>query len=806
MQALHSWVLFLFALSHLALSQYTIRGIVIDETTRQPLVGAVVYIPELKTGTTTGADGSFLLKRIPPRNFLMQISLLGYSAKVISANSSDTLAEITVALTPSVAELQEVIVTGISLGAERIRTPVPAELKGSEFFLQSTSTNVIERLSKIPGVSVIGTGNAIAKPVIRGLSYNRVVTLRDGIRQEGQQWGDEHGIEIDEYEVDRVEIIKGPGSIMYGSDAIAGVINNLSPTPVDENKIVGEAQGNYQLNGNLLSSSLMQAGNINGVNWLGRVSQKKAGNYSNAEDGKVLNSGFEEYNGSGYIGVNREWGFSHLHFSTFNQKLGLVEGKRDSLGYFLMPVKINEVRSKEISVHNTELDGYDNSIGIPYQRITHNRIALLNSIFWGESKLGVDISWQQNVRREYADVFAPNDVELYFKLTTWNADIKYLFPELNGWNFSAGISGQYQSNSNHGKEFIIPHYSMIDVGGFVFGQKDYGLLFASGGLRYDIRFLESEALFLDVNESPTIPEEAVKSKFTAFNRIFSNLSASIGASYKATNKLTLRGNIATGFRAPNLSELASNGKHEGTFRYEIGNSSLMPERSIQADAGISYSTEHLSIDINSFCNSISNYIFLKKLSSEAGGDSIMDSADPAAVFKFAQGNALLYGGEITIDFHPHPYDWLHFENSFSFVRGIQAHQPDSMRNLPLMPAPKFQTELRVQFATFKVLRNGYAKVEGEYFFPQKNIYAAYTTETATDSYFLLSAGIGSELADANNRVFCKVYLSVKNLLDTKYQSHLSRLKYAPINPATGKQGVFNQGRNISLRVVVPIEF
>lgn len=800
-------ILSAFLFSSLLFSQNIIRGTVLDRETQEPLVGAVIYIPDLKTGTSTDGEGNFLLKKIPQRTFLLQISLIGYSSKVISATSKDSGKIHRIFLLPSETELQEVIVTGVSSGTEQARNPVPTVMQGADLFLQSTSTNIIDRLAQIPGISFIGTGNGIAKPVIRGLSYNRVVTLRDGLRQEGQQWGDEHGIEIDEYDIDRVEIIKGPGSIMYGSDAMAGVINNLTPKFVEEGKQTAEVQTNYQTNGNLFSSSLMQAGNIDGINWLGRFSQKKSGNYSNPVDGKVLNSGFEEYNGSGYIGINREWGFSHLQFSSFNQKIGLIEGDRDSLGRFLAPIAINDTLAEEFSPGKSELNGYKNSIGIPFQRINHNRIAMLNSFFFSESKLSVDASWQQNRRREYADILSPEDVELYFLLTTWNVEVKYLFPEFDEWNFSTGISTQYQTNSNHGVEFLIPEYSMTDFGGFVIVQKDFDqLMFLSGGLRYDLRTVHSSTLYLDSNEQPTTAENAAKTKFASFERDFSNVSTSIGASYQWTAELTTRLNVSSGFRAPNLSELGSNGKHEGTFRYEIGNSSLKPEQSLQFDIGGTFNSDHVSIDAGGFYNGISDYIFPGKLNAVAGGDSVADPSDPAAVFKFVQGDASLYGGEISIDIHPHPFDWLHFENSFSYVRGIQADQPDSMMNLPFMPPPKLQSELRAQFTAYGSLRNPYIKIDGEYFFPQNDVYEAFGTERAAKGYFLLSAGIGTEFTGANNRVIFRVYLSATNLFDTKYQSHLSRLKYAPVNPVTGEQGVFNPGRNFSARVVVPLEF
>lgn len=795
-----------FFIQFYSFSQNTIHGIVTDETTNQPLVGAVVYLPDLKLGTTTDTDGKFLLKSIPPRSFSMYISLVGYSSKVVSVNSRDTAHFYTIALRPSETELQEVVVTGVALGIERARNPVPAVVKSRDLFLQTPSHNIIDRLSTIPGVSFISTGNGIAKPVIRGLSYNRVITLRDGLRQEGQQWGDEHGIEIDEYEIERTEIIKGPGSIMYGSDAMAGVLNNITPKPVEEGKLTAEVQLNYQSNGNFLGSSVMQAGNIDGINWRARFSQKKAGNFSSPADGLVFNSGFEEYDASGQLGINREWGYSHLYLSTFNQKIGLPEGERDSLGRFLKPIAVNDTLIEEQSLHRGDLSGYNNSIEIPDQQIQHNRIAWLNSIFFGDSKLSIDASWQQNRRREYADPLHPDKFELQFLLNTLNADVKYMFPEMNGLNGTVGISSQYQSNSNTGVEFLIPNYSMSDLGGFMFAQYEAAPILVSGGVRFDWRNINSRALYLNANNEPTDSASAAVTKFSPFKKNFSNLSISAGFSYQFSEEVTARVNAASGFRAPNISELGSNGKHEGTFRYEVGNSELDPERSIQFDAGVSINTEHLLFDASGFYNSISDYIFPEKLNNVAGGDSIVDLSDPAPVFKFVQGNAYLYGGEVTIDIHPHPYDWIHWETSFSYVRGIQSGKADSLRNLPLMPAPKIISELRAQFKRYDPLQNLYAKIEGEYYFRQNDVHKAYGTETTTNGYILLNAGIGTDIVDSRNTIRCKIFLSMNNILDRKYQSHLSRLKYAPVNPATGERGIFNPGRNFSLRVVVPLEF
>jgi iron complex outermembrane receptor protein len=215
------------------------------------------------------------------------------------------------------------------------RSPIPTTIIDHTRLQQSASTNVIDAIAHTPGLSQLTTGAAISKPIIRGLGYNRVITLNNGSKQEGQQWGDEHGIEIDEYSVDRAEVIKGPGSLLYGSDGMAGVINFLAPDPVEEGKIIGSATANYQTNNHLQGYSLMNAGNKNGLNWLVRGSSKLAGDYRNRYDGRVFNSGFRELNANGYVGLNKSWGYSHLTFNTFNQQVGLTEGDRDpATGHF----------------------------------------------------------------------------------------------------------------------------------------------------------------------------------------------------------------------------------------------------------------------------------------------------------------------------------------------------------------------------------------------------------------------------------------------------------------------------------------
>ncbi|QNF32434.1 TonB-dependent receptor [Adhaeribacter swui] len=788
-----------------ALAQNTLTGKVIDQATQEPLIGATVYLPDLRRGAASNSTGDFQIRNLPQGRFLVQISYVGFvtTARSITING-DT--KINFPLSSSATEINTVIITGVSASTEMRRNPVPTSVINSQQLNQRSASNIIDAIAHAPGISQISTGAAISKPVIRGLSANRVVTLNNGMRQEGQQWGDEHGIEIDEASVDRAEIVKGPGSIMYGSDAMAGVINFIAADPVEEGRIVSSLTSGYQTNNRLQTYSLFNAGNINGFNWQARLSSKQAGNYRNRYDGPVYNSGFNELNGSGYIGLNKSWGFSHLNFSSFNQEIGLVEGERDENGNFLKIWPESDSTTTELPVTPADLKGYH--LDIPRQSINHRRIALQNNFILGASRLAVNVDYQQNLRKEYGNALDENEKSLFFDLQTVSYDAKYFLPEVNGWETTFGLSGMQQRNKNKGIEFLIPEYRLQDAGVFGFTKKTFGHLNISGGLRFDQRWLTADALYLNENEVP-VPNSTDASfiKFMGFKTNFSNISGSLGGTYDFSEKVSVKLNAARGFRAPNISELASNGIHEGTIRYEVGNSNLNPETSLQVDAGINANTEHVTLGLSGFYNAVQHYIFAEKLTSAFGGDSLSgDPNDLAATFKYVQGNARLVGGEVSLDIHPHPLDWLHFENSFSLVRGTQANQPDSTKYLTFIPAPRLVSELRVNLKKFSsVFRNIFARLELEHNFRQNRFYRAYGTETATPAYTLLNGGLGADITNGK-RTLATLYFTVSNLFDVAYQNHLSRLKYAAVNEATNRRGVYNIGRNFGLRLHIPVSF
>ena len=796
---IYTIVAFVFA-TQIVVAQNKISGNIKDEQTKEILSGVLIYINDLKTGATTDKEGNFKLENIKTGTYLFEISLIGYKKSVKRIYiSKDTL--VSFLISESVSELNEVVITAVSRSTELKLSPIIIKPIDVGDLNENSSTNLIDALKNVPGLNQITTGAGISKPTIRGLGYNRVISLYNGIRQEGQQWGDEHGIEIDEYSIDRIELVKGPGSMMYGSDGIAGVLNFISPKAPPVGQIKTQLISNYQSNNNLIGYSLSNAGNKKGVQWLGRFSNKFAGNYQNKYDGKVYNSGFQEYNGSLFLGLTKKWGYSHLNLSSFNSSLNMVEGDRDGLGQFVFATPDGTGSTKEVSATSSDLSGY--KIGFPHQEVYHLRVLSNNYFILRKGTINLDLGFQNNKRKEYGDVLNPNDMALFFDLNTFNYNLRYNLEELKGWETSFGASGMQQNNYNKGLEFLIPEYSLFDVGGFVFTQKTFNKITLAGGLRFDNRNINTQKLILDSLETPVSVEDSTTNlKFDAFTKNYNSSSGSIGLSYQINKKSTIKFNLSRGFRAPNIAEISSNGKHEGTLRYEYGTADLKSEVSHQIDLAYFLNSDHVTFEFTPFTNFISNYIFSGKLTSAFGGDSIPDLTDPTPAYKFTQGDATLIGGEIYLDIHPHPFDWLHIENSFSYVEARQNNQADSTKYLPFIPAPKYRGELKAQFKKVgKNLANFYIKVGVDYFFKQNKIFSAYGTETQTPSYTLLSAGLGANVKAFNRPNFMSIYISAENLADAAYQSHLSRLKYAPNNTLTGRSGVYNMGRNISLKLI-----
>ncbi|MEW6774354.1 MAG: TonB-dependent receptor [Bacteroidota bacterium] len=799
-----------------AIAQFSIKGKITDNK-NTPLPGTVVYIPLLNKATTTNSDGEFILNNIQNGTYILEVKLLGYQSftKKVIINNADL--NINISLETSAREIDEVVVTTAVDAIQQKENPLPIKTLHFNQLNEQASNSIIEAIGKKDNVWALTTGQGIAKPIIRGLGYNRSLVLVNGLRQEGQQWGDEHGIEIDQYSIEKAEIIKSPGSIMFGSDALAGVVNFI-PYKVQEDGWHGKYLGLYQQNNQMFSNSLLLSYKKNDVSFYIQGAQKDASNYQNARDGKVFNTGFNERNVSALFQINKSWGYSQLYASMFNQKLNMPEGDRDSSGRFLKFIKVNDSTIGDAPATDEDLKSYE--FFIPYQHIQHYRIQN-NSVFSfkNSDKVITNIGYQYNIR----DEFGPDKLlekegakseeeeeeehgNLSMHLHTIPYQIKYLKNIDSTQMLSIGVTGMYQMNFNKGEELLIPDYNLLDGGLYAYYQKNFEKWTLAGGIRYDIRNINSETMYVDSTGKYEPDRESMpiggSTKFSGFSKMYQNFSATVGGTYKGWKNWLFKWNIARGFRAPSISELSSNGAHEGTVRYEYGNLNLKPEVSYQGDLNMSYFGEHLLLEVSPFANYIQNYIYYRRLSSQLGGDSLItQDGESLWAFTYNQYDALIYGGEVNLDIHPHPLDFLHIESNFSYLQGSMINQSDSTKYLPFFPPSRWVNGIRTEWNNLKgFVKRFFVNAEAVYVFPQDKFFKAYHTETYTPDYTLINVSAGAGMKYYKNKMITLI-AGVNNLMDVAYFDHLSRLKYVRPNPLTGK-GIYNMGRNIFVRLIV----
>lgn len=796
-------------------NQFSLSGIssTIDG---KPLAGTSIYIPDLRKGSIADANGNYIIKNIPSGTYLIEVKYIGYQTIAESLFINENK-KVNFTMEIAVTEENEVVITGSSKATSIKRNPIPIIAINKQFLQQNLSSNIIDAIAKVPGISAVTTGPNVSKPFIRGLGFNRILTLFDGVRQEGQQWGDEHGMEVDDNVVEKVEVVKGPASLIYGSDAVAGVVNLIPANPPAKGKIIGNISNQYQSNNRLIENSATIAGHTHDYTWGGTLSHKMATNYTNKYDGRVYNTGFAETDASLNGGINKSWGYSRVGLSMFDDLQEIPDGSRDSASRKFTRLISEETGESEI-VSDKDLQSYQ--ISKVHQHVQHYRFYNTNSFLVGSGRISLNLAFQKSIRREFEN---PEEKipGLFLQLNTYSYDAKYYFHESSGLSVTTGLNGMIQNNRvEKGTEFIIPSYNQFDIGPFVFAKKTLGALEIAGGIRYDVRNFDGKGLYAKENPISGINTSVygkdtigAEHLFSPYKNTFSGFSGSLGLSYKINNEWNLKANIGRGYRAPNISEISSNGVHPGTNIYQIGNPDFKPEFNLQQDLGITYNSTHVTVNVDIFNNDIQNYIYNQKLSNAAGQDSVIVPGNET--FQYVASRANLFGGEISLDIHPHPLDWLHFENSLSVVNGTNKGEKgggkvsDDAKYLPFIPPLHTMSELRGNFKKAgNHLSNLFVKLQLEVYAAQNRAFLENGTETPTAGYQLMNAGMGTDVVNKKGNILFNISLFANNLMDVAYQSNLNRLKYFEEYPDnfTGRNGIYNMGRNFGVKVNVPLSF
>ena len=731
MKLLYLYILVGFAF--VANSQNKIVGKITDSS-NNPIPGAVISLPEIHKETSSDKDGNFVLTNLPQGTFKLIASFIGYQTQTKTISLSRDELQASFVLVEAVTHMDEVIVSNVFKRLQS-QNVMKVEQESIKSLQQKGTATLIEGLATIPGVSQVSTGTSIGKPVIRGLSGNRVLVYSQGVRLENQQFGEEHGLGLNDSGVESVEVIKGPASLLYGSDALGGVLYFNPEKFANPNDF--KADFNQRLFSNTLGSNTSLGLKTSTDKWkfLVRGNYNTHSDYQIPDGDRVTNTRFNETDLKAGIGYNNARFATVLRYN-FNQ----------------LDLGIPEEGIAEQSTSKKTM--------FPRQGVDSHVLSLHNNVFFKNSKLDIDLGYIYNDRKEFEDSFLP---VLHMKLKTFNYTVNYHLPKKGKFETIIGAQGMNQTNSNYGAELLIPDAETNDFGIYTTSLFEWKNNVLQAGIRYDNRKVTSETHGI-------VGEEGY---FEAINKSFDSFNASLGYKTNLAEKLTIRLNFASGFRAPNLAELTSNGVHEGSNRYEIGNPNLKNEQNFQADLNFEYKSTHFEWFVNGFYNHINNYIFISP-----NGTQIEDND----VYDYLQSDAHLFGGEVGVHFHPHPVDWLHLLSSFESVTG----KKDNGDYLPLIPANRWNNTFRAEFEKGTWLQDGFATLNVVYTLAQNN-FSAF--ETKTNDYTLVNLGFGGEIHF--NKSKFNLNLNANNLLNKTYISNLSRLK---------TDGIPNIGRNIMLGV------
>ena len=684
--------------------------------------------------------------------------------------------------------LQEVVVSeSYAIAKNRLETQ-HLDVIGKDFLRLHLSGALMQTLEQLPGVQSMDIGSGFSKPMIRGMGFNRVSVTENGIKQEGQQWGADHGLELDALHVEQVNIRKGPASLLYGSDAMGGVVEIRDLPAPAENQIFGEGvvigkSVNESLGGSLLLG-------LKQNNWYTRMryTEHRFGDYRIPADSVLyLTQRLPVYNRKlkNTAGVERDFnGMVQYRNGNYSGKINLSNVYQKS-GFFPGAHGIPDAS-------RLEDDGDSRNIGFPFSKVNHLKVTGNHQYRIDRVSLSADIGWQQNHREEwsrfhshYGNQTAPTidpDKELQFRLNSYTLLLKAAFETEKGWSHTAGVDLQMQRNRIAGYSFLLPRYNRESAG--LFWVQAYPVsptLRLSGGIRYDLAHLDLESFtdpyLAEYLRKQQYPEEVIAAyevRSAPLNRTLGDFSGAFGMVWEPHPRHLLKVNLGRSFRLPSANELASNGVHHGTFRHEQGSADLGSERGWQLDGAYTYRTAGFEITASPFVSWFDNYIYLRP----TGEWSVLPHA--GQIYRYTGAEALFAGGEVSVCVGL-PFS-LSYEASGEYVytRNLEEHTP-----LSFSPPPSMRHTLRYQ-------RDGF-----DAYFQYQAIGAqnrVARNEERTPGANLLHGGVSYRFR--LGMLMPEVNLTVRNILNTRYYNHLSFYR---------KVEIPEPGRAFQLMIKVPFK-
>jgi iron complex outermembrane recepter protein len=755
-------------------------GTVSDEF-GHPLTGATIEISNLQKGAVTDRKGNFTIENLSIGIYNLEFKFLGYkSATDIFDLKSDLV--IRKKLYPENKELHELTVTETAYQRKSSQS-LSVETIDNNYLQAQNAGSLMQTLNKLPGVSSMDIGSGQSKPVIRGLGFNRVAVTENGVKHEAQEWGVDHGLEIDQFNIERIEILKGPASLMVGANAIGGVIDLRQLLTPAKNSKGGSIMLNAHSNNFLLGTS---------AKWHQRFDHfyyKMHATYSDYSDYKVptdsinymtyyfklknnnlRNTAGRERNGSFTLGYLNDNFSSHLSISDNFSKSGFFANAHGL-----------EIRNSLIDYDNSDRD-----IDLPSQQVNHLKV--LSNTIWmiTDYKLNLDMGYQNNLRKEFSEAvehgnmpLPPDSLERLYNKNTYTANLKLELPQHNKHQFTAGLYAEFQQNESGGWGFMLPNYRTYTAGAFLY---DFIRLSekwnANAGLRYDLGAVHTDAYF-DWYTTPTDGADTYIQRAEMLNQTFGSVSGGLGIVRK-TEEITLKANVGKSYRMPTAKELSANGINYHYYRYEKGNPTLKAEESYQLDLGVILKTNNWFAEFSPFVNYFPNYIYL---------NPTPDYYEAQQVFYHSEAEVFRTGGELVLSYEILPT--LKLTTDLEYIYSLQLSGSKKGYTLPFSPPATSNIELKYSSLTTNgAFKNPSAGINVKLVASQNN---TVPPEKKTAGYALLnfSAGAGLKI----NKQVVEINLQLTNALNTRYYDHTSFYRLIEVP---------GQGRNFVATVLIPI--
>ena len=685
--------------------------------------------------------------------------------------------------------LPDVVVTESYQQRQAKKSALAVDVVDQDFLRKHFTGNFMQAMENIPGVQAMDIGSGFSKPMIRGMGFNRIAVLENGIKQEGQQWGADHGLELDAFNIGTVNVLKGPSSLLYGSDAMGGVIDITSPPVPSVDMLFGDVTLlGKSVNGTLGGSFML---GIKKSFWYAQVrySEQHFGDYRIPTDTIVyLTQKMPVYGRKlkNTAGIERNIGFFAQYQRQRYKANYSVSNVYQKTGFFPGAHGIPDAS-------RVEDDGDSRNMELPYSKVNHLKVTTLQQYAWEKLVLSGDFGFQNNHREEWS-VFHTHygsqpvpekdpDKELAFNLNTLSASVKVRFIGSSSWEHALGWDGQHQRNDISGYSFLLPEYYRSTTGLlWLTTYKPNNVISVSGGMRYDYGYIHisshEDAYLADYLRKQGYDEEQVehyKWNSHAVKKKFGDYSFSLGLVWTPSERHMVKANVGRSFRLPGANELAANGVHHGTFRHEQGDANLKSEQGWQMDASYNLRYNGFSISVSPFVSWFSNYIFLRP----TGEWSVLPHA--GQIYRYTGAEVLFAGTEATID--------IHFLRSFNYrISGEYVYTYNCDEHIPLSFSPPFSMRNTLTWQRKQVML--YAEWQS---IARQN--RVDRNEDRTPGANLFHLGGSLNIPIRGNQAI-EITLTARNIFNTRYYNHLSFYR---------KVEIPEPGHNFQLLIKIPFK-